>query len=397
MPAKPTQARILELDGLRGFALLFVLIGHYLESAPPYGALGAIARPFRMGWSGVDLFFVLSGFLIGGILLDARESSSYFRTFYLRRFFRIVPLYYVWICAYILIALVAGPFVSRHAQGAQMQTADLAVLGHFLFLQNFYNPLGGAVTDFWFGALWSLAVEEQFYLVSPLLIRLLTNGRLRQLLIAVIVSAPLIRMLVRAIAGADSWLPYRLTLCRADALAWGILLAMLWRSEKARAWLAANSKQLYKPFVALLAGMVVLSARFWGPKYLLTESIGYSWIAAFYGVVLLLVLLRPQSTVAKIARLGWLREVGRVSYCMYIIHFAVFRICVIALLHKTMTMENRVDFAVAVFAGFLTYALACLSWWLFENPLLKIGHRFKYATASGALPEIAVAAPAASE
>src|SRR6267143_4059987 len=90
------SARILELDGIRGIAIGMVLVAHFLEIVSRPGSPLAYALvPLRLTWSGVDLFFVLSGFLIGGILLDARESSNYFRVFYTRRFFRIVPIYAV--------------------------------------------------------------------------------------------------------------------------------------------------------------------------------------------------------------------------------------------------------------------------------------------------------------
>src|SRR5258707_15733453 len=93
LPLNPS-ARIPELDGIRGIAIRMVLIAHFfLIVSRPGSALAYALVPLRLDWTGVDLFFVLSGFLIGGILLDARGSSNYFRVFYTRRFFRIVPIY----------------------------------------------------------------------------------------------------------------------------------------------------------------------------------------------------------------------------------------------------------------------------------------------------------------
>src|SRR6266699_3050090 len=111
MPERNPPGRIPELDGLRGAAILFVLIYHYAErqpSADPHIFRFYVEHLFLIGWSGVDLFFVLSGFLIGGILLDVRGYASYFKTFYTRRFFRIIPIYYAWILAYSLLVSVAG-------------------------------------------------------------------------------------------------------------------------------------------------------------------------------------------------------------------------------------------------------------------------------------------------
>src|ERR1700680_175631 len=100
MSMTPTPGRIPELDGIRGTAIGVVLFYHYIyliTRVRPASVLSYIMAPGRLGWSGVDLFFVLSGFLIGGILLDARETSNYFRTFYVRRVHRILPIYYLWI------------------------------------------------------------------------------------------------------------------------------------------------------------------------------------------------------------------------------------------------------------------------------------------------------------
>jgi len=111
MTAKNALARIPELDGLRGVAILSVVVFHYVsqEGSTPAGSVAHILqRIVIMGWSGVDLFFVLSGFLIGGILMNARESTSYYRTFYARRFFRIVPIYYFWITAYVVLSELQG-------------------------------------------------------------------------------------------------------------------------------------------------------------------------------------------------------------------------------------------------------------------------------------------------
>ena len=113
MTERIPQGRIPELDGLRGMAILLVLVGHYF-AVPGTGAASLLnGYWFRLGWTGVDLFFVLSGFLIGGILLDVRDSPNYFKTFYARRFFRIIPLYYAWILLYIVLSVFARNFSFR--------------------------------------------------------------------------------------------------------------------------------------------------------------------------------------------------------------------------------------------------------------------------------------------
>src|SRR5438309_6845821 len=184
-PLKPDR-RISELDGLRGFAILMVLFFHYFESAPlpRYAAAAG-----QMTWTAIDLFFVLSGFLIGGILLDARQSPNYFSTFYCRRAFRILPLYAALLLAYaILRPTVAGDWFA-------FQVTSVPLVAFLTFTQNFWMAVpanfgGGA------GITWSLAIEEQFYLLAPLVVRCLNRRGLLRVLITVVVGAPLLRLLI---------------------------------------------------------------------------------------------------------------------------------------------------------------------------------------------------------
>src|ERR1700722_10786654 len=140
LPVRSQGGRVPELDGLRGMAILMVVVFHYLEEQGLVAgneAAGILQRVVLIGWSGVDLFFVLSGFLIGGILMDARESPSYFRTFYARRFFRIIPIYYLWILAYVILVGVVGSFLRSHSNSGVIQGPGGFVFSYFLFLQNF--------------------------------------------------------------------------------------------------------------------------------------------------------------------------------------------------------------------------------------------------------------------
>src|SRR5260370_19570686 len=164
--------RIPELDGIRGIAIGMVLIAHcFAIVSRPGSALAYALVPLRLDWTGVDLFFVLSGFLIGGILLDARESSNYFRVFYTRRFFRIVPIYAVLlVCAGFTIYLSDARIFRRYEE---MLTGRLPWWYFLTFAQNIGMSIHKVWGTFPLGVTWSLAVEEQFYLTLPLLIRFL--------------------------------------------------------------------------------------------------------------------------------------------------------------------------------------------------------------------------------
>jgi peptidoglycan/LPS O-acetylase OafA/YrhL len=167
VPHSEFARRIPELDGLRGLAILLVVICHYVGDADHAG-LGYWPHHFlsalSVGWSGVDLFFVLSGFLIGGILLDSRNSSQYFKTFYVRRIHRILPIYYAWIAIYVLI-VGANIYLARGRSAVTGQELRVVPV-YFFFLQNMiYSP--SPFQWKWFAVTWSLAVEEQFYLLAP--------------------------------------------------------------------------------------------------------------------------------------------------------------------------------------------------------------------------------------
>ena len=372
--------RIPELDGLRGIAILLVVCLHYIGIQ---GATGGpitklLHRIVELGWSGVDLFFVLSGFLIGGILLDARDSPNYFKTFYARRFFRIIPIYYAWVLLYLFLVTFAGRFIQAHSNSGRAEMSGLPVYLHFLFLQNIWPiaffGLGGA----WLEPMWSLAVEEQFYLVGPWLIRLFSKRSLYYVLLVLVIGAPLLRMGLLTVAHAGTDVVYMSMPCRADALALGVLAALLWRDDGVRERFASHAG-IFTAVRAVL-GLGVLCLLVWWPKNtdFVEQTIGYTWLAAFYGVCVLSVLVRPAGLLARWMRVRWLREVGIVSYCIYLIHAAVDVLCHGVLLRSAPRVSTPASAAVTILAAVLTYAIARLSWQFFERPLLERGHRFKY-------------------
>jgi peptidoglycan/LPS O-acetylase OafA/YrhL len=185
------MGRIPELDGLRGFAILLVLIYHYvvfpLHSLEPRSPTW-LAACLDLTWSGVDLFFVLSGFLVGGLLYDARESPYYFRTFFARRVCRIFPLYYV----LLTLVFLGGPYVGIYTAvpgGPHFTPAGPSPVSCIFFLQNFWAAETGTPGSLWLAVTWSLAVEEQFYLVIPFLIRYFPARYFPPLLFALVALA----------------------------------------------------------------------------------------------------------------------------------------------------------------------------------------------------------------
>lgn len=371
--------RIPELDGLRGIAIALVLVFHYIgsvEHAPLGYWIDRSLSALSVGWSGVDLFFILSGFLIGGILLDARNCHRYFRPFYMRRVFRILPIYYLWTLSYGVLIAGAVWLLPGHFSVTSRDLLQVPV--HLLFLQNMQLFGMPPFPWLWFAVTWSLAVEEQFYLLAPLLVRFLSLRRLLFVIAATMCLAPLLRFLVFQV-----WLPHTfaaqyLMPCRADALALGMLLAIAWREDWFCTLLVKYRLHLQRSLLVLFGGVSALLWWLAHPLNLVTVTIGFSWLAMFYGCLLLVVLSHPQGWIAAVMRWRVLRALGTVSYCVYVIHLAVNILAHQILLHAPPQVYNLAGLGVTVLATILTFAVAACSWRLLEKPLIRRGHTYLY-------------------
>ena len=222
-------SRVPQLDGLRGLAILLVLIWHYVacQMDPKWGSLGVETFGFRvadtlhalisMTWSGVDFFFVLSGFLLGGILMDHKTSPCFFRTFYVRRVCRLFPLYYLLLLLFGLTTLAP---LSQACPGLNwLFDHPLPMWSYATFTQNFQMAFKELIGAKQLGVTWSLAVEEQFYLILPLIVYFTTRRSLPFVLVTLILAAPLLRvalMLNRPDIAVIS--NYVLMACRANSL-----------------------------------------------------------------------------------------------------------------------------------------------------------------------------------
>src|ERR687885_1751207 len=227
-----------ELDGLRGVAILMVVAYHY------------DLAPFL---SGVDLFFVLSGFLLGGILLDKEETPNYFKAFYARRFCRILPLYFLCLLVFLILLPVTLGWLS--GDSFEMLLGDpLPLWSYFTFTHNFAMTQLGGWGTLWLGHTWSLAVEEQFYLVLPFLIRSFSRKKLPYLLVGLILSAPLLRAFLYNVHPHGDLASYVLTPCRADSLLLGVLCAYVIRDERFLNLLRTYTRVLYGVLAVLAAG-----------------------------------------------------------------------------------------------------------------------------------------------
>jgi peptidoglycan/LPS O-acetylase OafA/YrhL len=223
-----TAPRLLPLDELRGCAIPTVQACTVLAGTT--GAAWApvplpLERVTNLGWTGVDVFFVLSGFLLGGILIDTRG---------LRRAARILPLYYVWLLIYLVtLAVVTG------------RIAEPGLAYYFLFAQDIGMAFGRAASNWWTAPAWSLAVEDQFYLILPVVVAVLTPKALRKTLIVYLILAEILRGAAITIFHLRSVQRlYLLLPTHGDGLAVGVLVAILVRSEAALNFYGRNRRAL---------------------------------------------------------------------------------------------------------------------------------------------------------
>jgi len=372
------RPRIPELDGIRGLAILLVLVWHYfatLVHPEPGSWLRSLKLAAGLGWSGVDLFFVLSGFLLGGILLEHRDSPTYFKTFYARRGCRILPIYF----ALVIVAAIASGLLrgTRNAGFVHLFDRPMPLWSYFTFTQNFMMVSVSGFGAPALSATWSLAVEEQFYLFLPLLIRFVPRGPLPGVLILLIVAAPICRGLLWSEA-APGFAGFVLMPARADALLLGVLAAVAIRDPGFAAAFARNRLALGCVFVGLFGGMVTLSIHLWNMPPIAFHLAAQFWIAAFYTMLIVWATAKTSGALGALMRFPALRALGVVSYAVYLFHVPVLE-TVFALARGQPPALRATSDAMLILASLaVTISLAALSWRFVERPLLRLGHRFKY-------------------
>ena len=362
-----------QLDGLRGIAILLVIVHH---AALPGAELShpVASEILHLGFAGVDLFFVLSGFLITGILIDARGGEGYYRSFYGRRLLRIAPAYYLFLAItwLVLPLLTADPSFAPPPE----VRADGAV--HAVYGSNLLFAWSGDVR--WRPAchLWSLSIEEQFYLVWPLLVAALSPRALARLCLAMIAAALALRLAL-VLAGAPHWTVYPLTPARWDGLALGGLLALGWRR-------LPGGMPVDRPRLAAGLGLLGLYAVFVLDGGLrkagdAMEVAGYSALALLFAALLLAALrASPGQRLHRLLTARWLRAIGALSYAMYLWQMLA-RDAFRAVLMDW--LEARAGFwatqaASIAFVLATAFALAWLSWHLVEARFLRLKRRFPY-------------------
>ena len=356
--------RLPELDGLRGIAILSVIAHHYVIGPTKIaggGWLEIFMVPAQLLWTGVDLFFVLSGYLLGTILIANRDAPSYFRPFYIRRVLRIFPLYLI------LLALC-------YAFDGDFWSAPRPSLLQYLTLtQNFWMVTAGSLGVATLAVTWSLAVEEQFYLVLPALVRFVSQKWLWLALAICMALSPLLRAGLYLQYGDTANLAVHMLLfTRLDTLMLGVLIA--WAQHRN---VAIPDRFLQIAWFAAGVGMLVFAWKIrLGQPGLALATLCYPVVAVFYGATLLIALRGG----GRFLRSKALVYTGVISYGLY-------------LLHQPVNMLFRGDdrsirswsdafITLAVFA--IVYLVATASWEFFEKKFVEYGHRYRYGTTQDA-------------
>ena len=362
-PLELPWGHIPALDAIRGLAIVLVTL--YRFGGGSDGAARAIESPgfVDLGTRGVDLFFVLSGFLITGILFDAKGKEGYFRNFYIRRALRIFPLYY----GALVLVLIIAPLVAGKMPAPLDEQAWL-----WLYGANILQSIEGAWCLGSLNHFWSLAVEEHFYFVWPLAIFLCDRQTAMRLCGCGIAASVLARAAWLATGGNDVAAEV-FTVLRMDGLLLGGWLALAARSPGGLGWLV----RLAKPAL-LVSGLIALTA--WLLEKRLLGLPEFTWAMFFASLLVLIVAADRESWLKPLGNSRTLQFFGKYSYAMYVVQLPL--IPALAWLITAPGLANSLGspwLAQAAYCAVMfsvTTGLALLSWHCFEKHFLALKHRF---------------------
>jgi peptidoglycan/LPS O-acetylase OafA/YrhL len=353
------RGQISQLDGLRAVAIFLVLCHHFW---PTSGFLTPFADIAHAGWIGVDLFFVISGFLICGILLDTRERPAYFRNFYARRSLRIFPLYYSFLAA----VAIAIPIIQR---SQEFFNQSGSIWWYILYGGNIREAITGHEPAYVLAPLWSLSIEEQFYISFPLIVWLLGPQRLWKFLWLLVIAAPVFRLVTFFLWPLNERIQYLATFSRMDNIAIGCLIATAFRLDKINVSIITARRIAFSAFLVLATAFTLGGLNRMRP---FCRIAGYSMTAFSFAAVLIW---------AVVARPRWLQllpltSLGKICYGVYLLQ----RPSQIVLGKLLLRMNIHLD-STTLFFAYIAFSIliATISWNVFERHVLKLKDRFVLA------------------
>jgi peptidoglycan/LPS O-acetylase OafA/YrhL len=371
--SRSQRGHVPALDGVRGVAILFVVTYHAARNLQYVGRWEErVERVINSGWVGVDLFFVLSGFLITSILLEAKRGRRFFRSFYARRVLRIVPLYLTLVVLAVAIAPAWG--LATPEQAARLHAVQGWYWTHSVNV--LIARAGWSGTGWHTGHLWSLSVEEQFYLVWPVIVFISTRRTLARLCVAIMVTAAVLRLWLVSTFGPSTAV-YVLLPTRMDALTTGALMATFF--EEPTEW--AQARRAALPVAAItiaVLGLIFFQESSVHPSGRLMQMAGYPALSLLGAAAVVSAVSAPSASVQ-----GWLwnlsplRFLGRYSYGLYgwhpfVIAFLRHRVVAPSAFPTIAGSHLPANALATVVALALSIAVALLSWFLVERPFLAL-------------------------
>lgn len=374
-----SKKHISELDAVRGIAIILVMLYHF--SIPLHHDQNLIAfdyyfiRLLQSGWMGVDLFFVLSGFLITGILLDTRNKKNYFSSFFARRTLRIFPLYFGFLFVLIiLLPSISSSFAIKFSSLIENQ------FWFWTYLSNWRIAYLGGFSEMPAGYLWSLAVEEQFYLIWPLIVYF--GHRYIKQLIFLLIALSLSLRFYFLNEGVSTTSVYVMTFSHMDSLLLGAMVAVFVRESMPKIPIKYNSLQLALVFflICFLGIFIVFNGNF---AYYSANVLRYGMfvVAFIFACFVLLVVLRDSSTKYTLLNSKSLQNVGKYSYALYLFHHPVGIIVEEHIFSSSsfMLLGSKIPAALLSYSisATVSYILAIASWNIYEKHFLKLKHHFE--------------------
>jgi peptidoglycan/LPS O-acetylase OafA/YrhL len=363
VPASGSDRRIVALDGIRGLMTLMVVVSHFFAELP--GGLGFLA----FGWVAVDMFFVLSGLLVGRLIIDKGDRSNFLAVFYVRRACRTFPIYF-----FCVLAALAIFSLMPAAWSAYHETFPL--WSYATFSQNILMVVSGGVGAHWLAPTWTLVVEEQFYLFAPAVMLFTPRRWLLPVLVAVAVSAILFRTWV-ALTGHDPLMSLVLFPGRADTLVCGLVAAVLLARSSIR-WERLDLPLRIAPIVLLLSVVVLKLAEGEGGRMqtILAHAIVSIACAAF-----LIAVVRDAPEAARL-KSRVLCFFGTTSYAVYLTHLPILWLMHGLVLGTQPALGSATQWGVTILSLPLCAGVGWVLTRLVEEPITSYGRSWKWSAES---------------
>ncbi|MCA9073549.1 MAG: acyltransferase [Planctomycetaceae bacterium] len=374
------------LDGVRGLAVLAVVLFHGMAIGRENVVDRVVASIREPLWAGVDLFFVLSGFLITGILLDTRSTAHYFRKFFARRVLRIFPLYYGVLVALFVILPFAGklfPSIRAIAEGDYFSRLWDHQIWLWTYMQNFLLPHDGDYGLPGLGHFWTLAIEEQFYLFWPFVVFFLRRRALLGTAVAICVAVCIFRPAALANGLLSEWAVRHFTFTRIDSLLYGAIAAIVIRDERFLKRVLSHWRGSVVLLVSVISATAYVAGHLHSEDPLVMTFVYPAFGLLFAIMILLTVVGRDDQVHLRLLNRRWLRMLGKYSYSVYVFHWPI---CWalrelsnrFSLYPRVLPFESFEGVVITLLTLTVTLPLSFLSWHLYEQPWLSLKKHFPY-------------------